>query len=419
MTNAEHIPTSTGRSPRRRRLRAAILLPALALYAVLGLLAAAPASAADTGSVSGTVRTDAGIPIPNAYVSLREIGRSALTGADGTYAVTGVPLGTYTVDTTAPCRIPTVATVAIGGAETQDQQVPRALAFDTVGHACRPASFGFVPDHLILPVTGDEASTTVALPFAFPFYGSSKTSVTVSSDGYLTFGADATDPANGGLSGQGAPRDSIMVFWDDLVLDTSSGVVDGIAGTAPNRTYSVTWRGARFFGDPSGARVSFQVQLHENGDIGMTWAGIGDTAREKGNSATIGMTNAVPDGSSGQSQLVQSVNRLAVSEGLQVEYQSNRPPVANAGSDRSVASGTTSSLDGSGSTDPDGTTGLTFEWLQVAGPATTIQDPKKAKTSVSGLSGPATLTYQLRVTDPFGRSTFDAVTITVQAPAPK
>ncbi|MET0648928.1 MAG: HYR domain-containing protein [Pyrinomonadaceae bacterium] len=87
----------------------------------------------------------------------------------------------------------------------------------------------------------------------------------------------------------------------------------------------------------------------------------------------------------------------------------NRPPVADAGQDQTVecSNGQASvTLDGSGSTDPDGDTPLTYEWKEGAtllGTGQTI--------NVSLPTGSHTIT--LTVTDPSGDSSQDTVTINV------
>jgi hypothetical protein len=91
------------------------------------------------------------------------------------------------------------------------------------------------------------------------------------------------------------------------------------------------------------------------------------------------------------------------------------PPVANAGPDQSVASQATATLDASGSHDPQSEP-LTFAWSQVSGPAAVIEDPTSAKTAVMTPKGPATLTFQVKVTNSSGLSNTDTVVVTVKAP---
>ncbi|MCT4682273.1 MAG: PKD domain-containing protein, partial [Roseicyclus sp.] len=56
----------------------------------------------------------------------------------------------------------------------------------------------------------------------------------------------------------------------------------------------------------------------------------------------------------------------------------NRPPVADAGADRSVASAASVTLDGRGSSDPDPSQTLSYAWSQTAGPSVTLADATSA-----------------------------------------
>lgn len=93
----------------------------------------------------------------------------------------------------------------------------------------------------------------------------------------------------------------------------------------------------------------------------------------------------------------------------------NQPPVANAGPDQGVDSGTTVYLDASNSTDPDD--GISsYLWKQTAGPAVTLSDPATVSpTFVSpagGING-ASMTFQLTVTDFGGLQSTDTCIINI------
>lgn len=89
----------------------------------------------------------------------------------------------------------------------------------------------------------------------------------------------------------------------------------------------------------------------------------------------------------------------------------NDPPVANAGTDKSLAAGTTSTtLPGTGS-DPDGTA-VSYNWTKTSGPAVTITNANTATATISGLTNGNTYVFQLTVSDGV-LSSSDEVTVTV------
>lgn len=95
------------------------------------------------------------------------------------------------------------------------------------------------------------------------------------------------------------------------------------------------------------------------------------------------------------------------------ETPPNQPPVANAGPDQTVPLGQPVTLDGSGSTDPDGHTPLSYAWSQTGGPSVTLSN---ANAATATFTPPTTglYTFTLVVTDSLGlASAPDSVTITV------
>jgi hypothetical protein len=93
----------------------------------------------------------------------------------------------------------------------------------------------------------------------------------------------------------------------------------------------------------------------------------------------------------------------------------NQPPSANAGADLSVNEGMTVNLNGTGSSDPDGSA-LAYWWDQVTGPPVTLSSTSVAQpTFVAPPVGPAgeSLSFQLTVTDPSGAQARDTCIVNV------
>ena len=106
---------------------------------------------------------------------------------------------------------------------------------------------------------------------------------------------------------------------------------------------------------------------------------------------------------------------ITATDALAINIVANVTPTANAGLDQTVASLAEVSLDGSGSSDPDGDI-LSYTWLQLSGTEVTLAGDHTATPSFTApnLNTHENLTFQLTVTDPLGLSASDNVTISVQ-----
>lgn len=118
------------------------VLPALA--AVVAAAGTARAAEPAAPPVVGVVRDTAGQPLPNARVVINELGRSTLTGGDGTFAFRSLRPGTYHLDATLLGYAPAHAVVTVP-AEGPDVRVtlvmrPTVLSLEGINVTASPRS---------------------------------------------------------------------------------------------------------------------------------------------------------------------------------------------------------------------------------------------------------------------------------------
>ncbi len=94
----------------------------------------------------------------------------------------------------------------------------------------------------------------------------------------------------------------------------------------------------------------------------------------------------------------------------------NQPPVANAGPDQTVKQRTTATLNGTASSDPDGSI-VGYAWTQVSGTPVTLSGASSAVATFTApdlvKSVPVVLVFELAVTDDRGARAADQVAVTV------
>ena len=93
----------------------------------------------------------------------------------------------------------------------------------------------------------------------------------------------------------------------------------------------------------------------------------------------------------------------------------NLPPSANAGTDQDADEGVLVTLDGTGSSDSDGSI-VAYQWTQTNGPSVTLSNPASATptfTAPSFGTGGGSLAFQLMVTDDLGLQATDTIIVNV------
>ncbi|HEY0606722.1 MAG TPA: carboxypeptidase regulatory-like domain-containing protein [Herpetosiphonaceae bacterium] len=266
-------------------------------------------------AVSGTVRDSSGQPVANATVTITGTPIApTTTNASGAYSFASVPAGEYDVRAEAGgCNTAQTQHLVVDGAETLNFTLPQRS--DSFGYFCRIETFNYIEAGTVLPLTGDDASVRVDLPFSFSFYGQDYTAAYVATNGYLNFLAANSTLANVAIPSTGTPNGAIYPFWDDLFVDAETSVRTQLLGTSPSRQFVIEWRNVRPYGDTT-RRMDFEVILHENGRILTQYRNLAADGREQGNSATVGIENQT-----GTVALQYSFNQAALSSGLAVLYR--------------------------------------------------------------------------------------------------
>mgnify|MGYP001330144308 CR=1 FL=1 len=105
--------------------------------------------------------------------------------------------------------------------------------------------------------------TTISLPFAFTFYGITYNSISICSNGWISFGdTDMSSFRNYTLPGPGGPSPMVAVFWDDL--KTTNGGDVYYYHNQIDDSFIVEWSNVRTFLNNSSE--SFQVILYNSGN---------------------------------------------------------------------------------------------------------------------------------------------------------
>ncbi|MBN2829198.1 MAG: choice-of-anchor D domain-containing protein, partial [Candidatus Cloacimonetes bacterium] len=133
----------------------------------------------------------------------------------------------------------------------------------------------------------DDSGSPVNLPFDFDFYGETKNSVNICSNGYLTFGSTTNDYSNDAIPGTSQPNDIIAGLWDDLrpLSGGGAGTVYHYYDSANNR-FIIEYDNVRHY-YATGGNETFEVILYPNGNILLQYASTGTDT-----DYTIGIENS-------------------------------------------------------------------------------------------------------------------------------
>lgn len=243
--------------------------------------------------------------------------------------------------------------------------------------------------------TGSEASSTVAVSVPS---GNGVTAVLVGaaktlSSWLLATGGVASDTTSNTTLTATAPS-NIGIASGDLLLSFAGLASDSINVTAS----STSAPGATV--DAGTERIDFGGTAGEDNRLAIYSAPV--SAGTSTGAATITFTI--------------SVSAPGAVGLLRLRDSSNTPPTANAGPDQLAFTGNTVTLDGTASSDPDGTI-ASYSWSQLSGPAVTLSSTSAAQPTFTPASVGAHV-FGLVVTDNGGDTSLqDTVTISVALPA--
>jgi hypothetical protein len=132
----------------------------------------------------------------------------------------------------------------------------------------------------------DETSAPVALPFAFPFYGSAFDSIRVCTNGFASFTSALATYTNTPLPNAGSivPENLLAVFWDDQDFRPASGAAQALFWSDSTRCV------IEYLNVPHvtvGGPYTYEIVLHRGGDIDYQYLSMPSRTTE----ATIGIQN--------------------------------------------------------------------------------------------------------------------------------
>ena len=140
----------------------------------------------------------------------------------------------------------------------------------------------------------DDGYAEVSLPFDFPFFGGTKRSMRVSSNGYVSFsGSHSSYGDTAPIPSEDVPNDMIAVYWTDLNPEGCVGC--GVYARQEGADeYVVLWSQVPLFGAPSVA--TFELIMHRDGGVRLLYEDVPPQIVEHA-PPSIGLENA--DGTQG------------------------------------------------------------------------------------------------------------------------
>jgi M6 family metalloprotease-like protein len=337
-----------------------------------------------TYTLSGTVRQDSASGAVLAGATVAVAGRSALTGSTGTFSIASLPAGSYTVTVSKAGYTTSTSTGYLISSDTSGAEFYLSPRTYTLSGTVRQGSAtGPVLSGASVVVGDKSASTDSTGAFSLGGITAGSYTVTISKSGYLTKTASYLVSGNA----------TSLLFYLTVPSYSVSGTVRQGSATGPVLPgASVTLAGKTVL---SGSTGTFVIAGVPSGSYTLTVSKLGYITKT--------ITDYVIDS-----------NLSAVTLFL----AANQPPTAEAGPDRSVPVGSSVTLDGTSSADPDGDP-LSYSWSFVSKPVGSVAVLSAISGSRPSFVADKAGSYQLRLTVTDGKlaSATDTITITASAQA--
>ena len=149
-----------------------------------------------------------------------------------------------------------------------------------------------------IPLSGnlnDGYANNIPIGFTFIYNSEAYTSLSVSTNGFLCLGNAISNVANANNNlstgaGTASPRPIIAPLWDNLNFNNVTDLRYSTLGNAPNRTFVMEWKNARWGASAASPGISFQSRLSEaDGKIEFIYQA--ETGALNAPSASIGISN--------------------------------------------------------------------------------------------------------------------------------
>lgn len=156
-----------------------------------------------------------------------------------------------------------------------EDEFAKALVFTSVAAPSCAESLtasSFVASGTAQNWRADDQSWNYTLPFSFPFYDTTRTTVWVCSNGFLDFTSNNTDPTN--TTAEMRTRVMVCGMWDDIRTDMAGQPGEDIYVYQPDANSVVLrWVGETY---GTGYPVNFAIRLYSDGRISFDY-GSGNT----------------------------------------------------------------------------------------------------------------------------------------------